>query len=290
MNPLAQGRRFNRTVTQQIGALESSYLGRPRPLGASRALFEIGLEGLEVRHLRTRLSLDSGYASRLLRQLEAEGLIRTGPAFSDSRARFVKLTGKGRKELAVLNRLSDGIAKSLLDPLTPSQRSDLTAAMEKVERLLLAGAVRLTIEDPESGTAQHCLTRYYEELAERFETGFDPARSIAVGRADFAPPRGCFVMATLNGEPIGCGGLRYHSDYGEIKRMWVAGSCRGLGVGKRILGHLEGLTRKRRLPFVRLETNKALTEAQAMYRSSGYREVKRFNDEVYAHHWFEKKL
>jgi DNA-binding MarR family transcriptional regulator/GNAT superfamily N-acetyltransferase len=290
MDTIALVRRFNRTVTQQIGALESSYLGRPRPLGASRALFEIGLDGLEVRQLRTRLSLDSGYASRLLRQLEAQELIRTGPAPADSRARFVKLTGKGRKELAVLNRLSDVIAKSLLDPLTPSQRSDLTAAMEKVERLLLAGAVRLTIEDPESRAAQQCIARYYHELAERFDTGFDPARSIAVGRADFAPPRGCFVMATLNGEAIGCGGLRYHSDYGEIKRMWVAGSCRGLGVGKRILHHLEELTRKRRLPFVRLETNKALAEAQAMYRSNGYREVKPFSDEVYAHHWFEKKL
>jgi len=50
------------------------------------------------------------------------------------------------------------------------------------------------------------------------------------------------------------------------------------------------LVRKRRVSLLRLETNKALTEAQALYRSSGYHEVRPFNDEPYAHHWFEKAL
>lgn len=41
---------------------------------------------------------------------------------------------------------------------------------------------------------------------------------------------------------------------------------------------------------VRLETNRALTEAIELYRSCGYREVAAFNAEPYAHHWFEKRL
>jgi ribosomal protein S18 acetylase RimI-like enzyme len=137
---------------------------------------------------------------------------------------------------------------------------------------------------------QYCLGRYYEELAARFETGFDPARSIALAATDLTPPQGFFVVATLNGEAVGSGALRCHPDCGEIKRMWVAPPSRGLGIGKRILQRLEALARKRRLPLLRLETNKALTEAQALYRSSGYREVRPFNDEPYAHHWFEKAL
>ena len=52
----------------------------------------------------------------------------------------------------------------------------------------------------------------------------------------------------------------------------------------------ERLARRRRIPLLRLETNKALSEAQALYRSSGYREVSPFNDEPYAHHWFQKRL
>ena len=124
----------------------------------------------------------------------------------------------------------------------------------------------------------------------RFEAGFDPGRSISAATEEMRPPRGYFVLATLEGEAVGCGVLKCHARYGEIKRMWVRGSRRGLGIGTRILDLLETLARKRRVPLLRLETNKALEEAQTLYRSRGYREVPAFNDEPYAHHWFEKTL
>jgi ribosomal protein S18 acetylase RimI-like enzyme len=72
--------------------------------------------------------------------------------------------------------------------------------------------------------------------------------------------------------------------------MWVDATTRGLGVGKRILDKLERLAREKKLALLRLETNRSLTEAQSLYRSSGYKEVKAFNAEPYAHHWFEKML
>jgi len=190
----------------------------------------------------------------------------------------------------MLNRRSDQAAASLLSRLSEAQRPGFVAAMGVVEQLLLAGAVRFNVENPRSGSARSCLRRYFEELAARFETGFDPALSIPLAATDLTPPQGFFVVATLHGEAVGCGALKCHGDYGEIKRMWVAPASRGLGIGKRILQRLEALARKRRLPLLRLETNKALTEAQALYRSSGYREVRPFNDESYAHHWFEKAL
>lgn len=290
MDAIAQIRSFNRIVTQQIGALDGHFLGRHRSLGASRLLFEIGRQGIEVRRLRARLELDSGYLSRLLRGLEAEGLIHTGHAASDARVRVVTLTRAGRKELAVLNRLSDDAAKSLLDRVPEPQRGALASAMESVERLLRAGAVRLAVENPRSRAAQYCLRSYFAELATRFDAGYDPTRGISANPEELTPPRGFFVLATLQGEPVGCGALKCHADFGEIKRMWVEGSARGLGIGRRILQRLEELARGQRLPLLRLETNKALTEAQALYKASGYREVSAFNDEPYAHHWFEKPL
>jgi DNA-binding MarR family transcriptional regulator/GNAT superfamily N-acetyltransferase len=290
MNAVAQIRSFNRTVTQQIGALESHFLGRARSLGACRVLYEIGDAGNEVRHLRARLGLDSGYTSRLLRSLEAEGLIRTSASSGDARVRFVRLTRAGRKELALLNRLSDKAAISLLNRLSDSQRASLTSAMETVERLLLASAIHLEVVDPRTPGAQYCLQCYYAELAERFEGGFDHALSISASIQELTPPAGFFVLASLNAEPVGCGALKCHPDFGEIKRMWVASSYRGLGIAKRILHQLEELARERDIRLLRLETNKSLTEAQALYKSSGYREVSRFNDEPYAHHWFEKDL
>lgn len=290
MDPVAQVRSFNRAVTHQVGALNSRFLGRPRSLGASRVLFEIGRQGIEIRQLRARLDLDSGYTSRLLRGLEAEGLIRTARAAGDARARVVRLTASGRKELAVLNRLSDEAAVTLLERLPSAQRANLTAAMEQVERLLRAGTVRLRVVNPRSRPARNCLARYFEELAARFETGFDPERSIPAAAEDLSPPRGFFVLAELQGEAVGCGALKCHPGHGEIKRMWVADGFRGLGIGRRILTRLEDLARERRLPRLQLETNRALVEAQSLYQSSGYREVAPFNDEPYAHHWFEKSL
>src|SRR5438093_9092434 len=147
MPGIAEVRSFNRVVTREIGALADRFLGRDRSLGASRLLFEIGRAGSEIRRLRARLGLDSGYASRLLRGLEAEGLIRSFASTSDARVRLVTLTPAGRKELAGLNRLSDEPAASLLNRLTGSQRTSLISAMHTVERLLLASAVRLHLEN-----------------------------------------------------------------------------------------------------------------------------------------------
>ena len=85
---IAQVRRFNRTVTQRVGALSDRYLARGHTLGASRLLWEIGTEGCEVRSLRSRLALDSGQTSRLLRVLEADGLVELAPSPADARIRF----------------------------------------------------------------------------------------------------------------------------------------------------------------------------------------------------------
>src|SRR5262245_49706985 len=103
MSAIDRIRSFNRTVTMQVAALNSDYLGRHRSLGACRMLFEIGPEGVEIRELRDRLGLDSGYVSRLLRGLEREGLVRAVRAESDARARLVRLTPAGRSEVAALN-------------------------------------------------------------------------------------------------------------------------------------------------------------------------------------------
>jgi ribosomal protein S18 acetylase RimI-like enzyme len=98
-------------------------------------------------------------------------------------------------------------------------------------------------------------------------------------------------VATLRSEPIGCGALKFHTNEPtELKRMWVDPSARGLGIGRRLLSELEAEAKGRGSRMVRLETNKSLTEAIALYRSSGYLEVQPFNDEVYADHWFQKRL
>ncbi|MEM8903562.1 MAG: MarR family winged helix-turn-helix transcriptional regulator [Actinomycetota bacterium] len=284
-------RSFHRTVTDRVGALHDEYLARGRPLGASRLLWEIGHGDGDTRRLRARLGLDSGYLSRLLRSLEAEGLVELDDHPGDGRRRIARLTAAGRTEHTELDSASDDLARAVLEPLVETDRTRLVDAMRTVERLITAGLVSIAVEDPDGAAARHCLESYAAELDDRFDTGFDVGAARPVGVDDLRPPDGLLLVARLRETPVGCGALKLVDPaFAEIKRVWVDGSARGLGLGRRLLAALEAEALEHGHHVVRLDTNAALHEAIALYRSTDYVEIERFNDEPYAHHWFEKAL
>ncbi len=288
---IQQIRRFNRLVTRRVGALEDSYLRRGRPLGEARLIFEMGADGADVRTLRGALGLDSGYLSRMLRSLTAQGLVEVGKQAGDARLRRVSLTQKGLAELAAYDRLSDELARSMLAPLETPERGRLVAAMAEVERLIRAGGVEVRLEAPDTADARWCLNEYFRELAERFEAGFDPAGGDRVGDEEMTPPTGYLFVARLEGRPVGCGALRrVDATTGEVKRVWTAPAARGLGIARRVMGTIEATARGAGLKTLRLDTNRSLKEAQALYRKLGFEEVAPFNANPYAHHWFGKRL
>jgi DNA-binding MarR family transcriptional regulator/N-acetylglutamate synthase-like GNAT family acetyltransferase len=280
---VARVRRFNRTVTQRAGALEAGFLGLGRPLGAARVLWEIGQEGCEVRALRRRLALDSGYLSRLLRGLEADGLVTVAPARADRRRRVATLTAPGRAERAELDARSDRVAHAMFGSLSAGQQERLVEEMGVVERLLAAGEVELRAVDPEHPDARRCVAAYFAELDARSDGGFDPAASRS------AHPD-LFLVAYRGEEALGCGGVIHHDGWSEIKRVWVTAEARGLGLARRLMAALEADAVRHGAAATRLDTNRHLTEAQTLYRSIGYSEIPPFNDEVFADHWFEKRL
>jgi DNA-binding MarR family transcriptional regulator len=175
LSAVAQVRRFNRTVTQRIGALDDAFLSRGRPLGHSRVLWEIGAEGSDVRGLRARLDLDSGYLSRVLRALEQAGLVVCEASPSDGRVRVARLTASGLRERAELDMRSDDAAAALLTPLTAAQQRRMLAAMAEVERLLEASMIQLTAREPGHPHARYCVGAYFAELADRFDGGVRPS-------------------------------------------------------------------------------------------------------------------
>jgi DNA-binding MarR family transcriptional regulator/GNAT superfamily N-acetyltransferase len=288
---VAQVRRFNRLVTQRVGALDDHFLGRNRPLGESRLLYEIGPGGADLRELRQRLGLDSGYVSRLIEGLRREGLVTVGPGTRDQRVRTARWTASGRREVREMNRRSDRAATALLESLPDAQRTRLVAAMSEVHRLLRLAGLRIERVSPASSAARACVASYFAELDHRFETGFDPAASLPAEERELMPPRGSFLLASIDGEPVACGAVKLiASGVGSLKRMWVAESARGLGIGRRMLEALEAQARALGVTTLRLETNRTLDEAIRLYRSAGFREVPAFNADPYAHHWFEKTL
>ena len=284
-------RRFKRAVTERVGALSDRFLGRHHPLAEARLLWEVGPDGAEIRELRSRLLLDSGYVSRLLRSLERQRLVRVETSRADRRVRRVRLTKAGLRERAELDRRSDALARGLLEPLTDKLRTRLLSAMTEVERLLTASLVEIAIEDPTTPDARWCIEQYFAELDERFDAGFEPSLSTSVDPSELTRPAGLLLIARIRRRAVGCAALKLHRDSpAEIKRMWVARTVRGLGVGRRLLTELEANARGAGATTLHLETNRSLTEAIDLYRGSGFVEVAPFNDEPYAHHWFEKRL
>lgn len=284
-------RRFNRSYTQRIGALEESFLGTGRPLGASRLLFEVGPDGAAVRELRERLDLDSGYLTRLLNRLTDDGLVEVRPDPADRRRRLVTLTAVGQTAYRELDERSERKARGLLEPLTERQRARLDEALGTADLLIRAATVHLRVVDPTSGPATAALGEYYAELDRRFPGGFVPDPP-AHGADALRAPGGAFVVATSDGAPVACGGLRrLDGSTGEIKRMWVAPSWRGAGLGTRLLRRLEDEARRLGHTRIVLDTNRVLTEAVAMYGRAGYREIEAYNhDNPYAEAYFEKTL
>lgn len=275
-------RRFNRTYTQRIGALDESFLGTGRPLGVTRVLFEVGHAGATVRELRDRLDLDSGYLTRLLRRLTDDGLVDVRPDPSDRRRRVVALTSTGREAWQDLDDRSDRLADAIVRPLTPRQRDRLTAALATADLLVRSATVHLREVSPTDAVAREAAARYFAELDRRFPSGFDP------GEPDHS---GTFLLATSDGQPVAYGGVQRLSDEtGEIKRMWVADDWRGAGLGSRMLRELETLASRLGHSRVVLDTNGTLLEAIEMYGRAGYTEIDRYNDNPYAERWFEKAL
>lgn len=288
---LDQVRSFNRVLTKRIGVLDDQYLGRQRPVSQDRMLWEIGVDGCEVRALRARLGLDAGHTSRLLRALEAARLIAVKPSESDRRVRVARLTRAGQAERALLVERSDDLARSMLAQCEPAQRDELLAAMRTVRRLLASAEVEIRRLDAASPDARRCVNAYFAELNRRSKVPYDPAKGPSAEPHELNPPAGLFLVAYRHGEAIGCGGVKHRAgEPSDIKRMWVAESARGLGIARRLLAELEAEAVNSGASAVRLETNAALVEAIAMYRSSGYVEVAPFNDEPFAHHWFVKTL
>lgn len=286
---ISRFRRFARAVTKEVGALDTSFLGRGRPLGAARVINAIGSGRTDVADIRDYLGLDSGLMSRLLRSLEEEGLVLTMPSADDGRRRVASLTEAGAHEFQAYEDLSNARASDLLDQF--KNTDELLNAMDLIASALGRDRITISQADPRSEAARYCLGEYYAELSIRFKTGFDVSLSRNPDALDMVSPRGAFLLALSDGFPVGCVGLKGSGgDVAEIKRLWVSQSARGLGIAKRLMHAAEAAARELSVKTLRLDTNSALPEAVKLYCASGWVEIDRFNDDPYPDRFFEKHL
>jgi len=285
----ARFRRFARAVTAEVGALDTSYLGLGRPLGAARVLNAVGEGADDIAEIRARLRLDSGLMSRLLRGLEDEGLVRTVPAPGDGRRRLVQLSEQGKREYDAYENIANARARDFLER---HHRSDeLLAALDMVASAFLHDQIEIASVSPTDPAAKYCLALYYHELEATFEGGFDLAKSLDPTPGQMIAPNGAFVIATSDKLPVGCVGLRGDGgDVGEVKRLWVAPAARGLGISYRLMEAVESAARSLGMLTLRLGTNRTLPGAIHLYRRLGWEETGPYSADPYSHYFFRKTL
>lgn len=290
LDAIARLRRFNRAVTREVGALDTSFLGRGRPLGMARVLQLVRPEGTDVALIRDRLDLDSGLTSRFLRSLEREGLIATETDPADRRRRIARLTPKGQEEMAAYESIGYDRAAKLI-ARAGTRAAELVAAMDLIATLLNRDQLQIREADPDSPEALACLRAYFDEILARVAIAKPEYFPLPdPGAGSYRPPQGRFLVAWSDDLPVGCVSLRPLDDRtAEVKRLWVHDSARGQGLARRLMAAIEAEARMMGYQRLRLDTNSALSEAIALYRGTGWTDIPPYTTPP-ADVWMEKVL
>ncbi|MFN3280572.1 MAG: GNAT family N-acetyltransferase [Tabrizicola sp.] len=274
LDAIARLRRFNRAVTREVGALDTSFLGRGRPLGAARVLQLVQPEGTDVARIRARLDLDSGLLSRFLRSLEREGLIETATDPEDRRRRIARLTARGAAEMAAYEAIGRDRAARLL-ARAGTRAEEVVVAMDLIATLLNRDQLEIRPADPDSPEMLSCWRGYIDELCARVPGARPEMFPVPDPGADsYRPPQGRCLVAWSDDLPVGCVSLRpLDATTAEVKRLWVHASARGQGLSRRLMAAIEEEARAMGLTALKLDTNSALAEAIALYRKTGWTDI-----------------
>ncbi len=290
LDAIARLRRFNRVVTREIGALDTSYLGRGRPLGAARVLQLVKAGGTDVAELRRRLDLDTGLLSRLLRGLEREGLVEVAADPADRRRRIARLTPAGEAEWQVYDQLGHAKAQAVF-ARAGSRQQAVIDAMDLIATVMLKDQVEIRDADPDDDAALHCVAAYYRLLQDTvpgFASGMLPLPLPDAAR--YRAPAGACLVAWSEDLPIGVVSLRrLDTATAEVKRLWIDPLARGQGLGRRLMRAIEARARDLGYSHARLDSNTALAEAIALYRSDGWTECPPYTGAP-ANIWMAKRL
>ncbi len=273
-------RGFTRFYTRRIGVLADGLFGTPFPLAEARVIYELAHhETTTATVLARELELDPGYLSRLLKGLEARGLIGRRPSETDGRQLAIGLTAAGRQAFATINSRSRQQVADMLDRLSATDQTRLVRAMGEVEALLGAGQdlrVPYILRPHQIGDLgwiiQRHATLYAEEygwcegieamvaeVAAEFLRNFDPAREY------------CWI-SEREGETVGSVAIVRKSDeVAKLRLLIVDPKARGLGIGRRLVDECVRFARQKGYARITLWTVDVLTAARHLYEMAGFR-------------------
>ena len=271
-------RQFNRFHTRLVGALNEDLLASDLPLVQVRLLYDLAhSDDLSAADLSASLSLNPGYLSRLLAQLETLGLIARSPDPAHAKRLRIELTAKGREVVAELEDKSRNEIAGLIAGLTDADQHDLVAAIGRVEALL-GGAARsaeIVLRDPGPGDLGTVVARQAELYAREY--GWDwtfeglVAGIVADFIRDFDPEMELARIAERDGEVVGSVFIvKAEPGIAKLRLLYVDARVRGQGLGKRLVGEAIAFARSKGYRELVLWTNSCLDAARAIYVASGF--------------------
>lgn len=276
---IAAVRRFNRFITRQVGALREGLLHSRYSLAEVRILYEVAQhDTIGVSQLAQELGLDLGYLSRTVSKLEADGLFEKARAEGDGRQRLIRLTGKGRRLFASLDRRSNEEVAGVLGLISEADQARLLGAMHTIEEVL-GGAPQtdtpFLLRPHEPGDMGWVIERHGAVYAEEY--GWDATFEALVAQicADFvtgfdAARERCWI-AEMNGKRVGCVFVvKADEATSKLRLLLVEPEARGLGLGGRLVDECVAFARASGATTLTLWTNSILTAARHIYEARGF--------------------
>ncbi|SEO21437.1 transcriptional regulator, MarR family with acetyltransferase activity [Duganella sp. CF517] len=282
-------RQFNRFYTVHLGLLRGRYLDTDYSLSESRMMYELSQSpGCTANHLRTKLGLDAGYMSRMVRSLTERGLIEGVRSARDKRATLLSLTANGQAVIADINHRVSSETVRMLDQLGETQRAELLAAMSKVREILSPPSTHLVrATAAQLNDARHLLYEYFDVIGVVLRDDDDAIRAFLDDDSS------AMWIAYVDGAAAGCVAMRPLPDIAgavECKRLYVADRYRRRGLSQALMRALEEHAARAGHTSVYLDTKDDLRAAIGLYDRLGYERCERYNDNPQATIFMRKRL
>jgi DNA-binding MarR family transcriptional regulator/N-acetylglutamate synthase-like GNAT family acetyltransferase len=282
-------RAFNRFYPLQVGLLSPGYLHSPFSITEARVIYDIATRSsAEVAGLRRDLGLDPGYLSRMLNRFEEDGLIARERSSADRRRQLVRLTAKGRRTFAGLDRRSSAEIGGILSPHSDEQQARLVEAMGSIRRILgePLDERRAEIREIRPGDHGWVLERHAHLYDD--ELGWPPqfealvARIVADYLTEHDPKRERGWIGELDGERAGavyC--VRKSDEVAQLRLLFVEDWARGFGIGRKLVDRCIRFARSKGYVRMLLWTNSSLDSARRIYDAAGFTQASEAPNEVF---------
>lgn len=285
-------RAFNRFYTQRIGVLQHGLLHSPYSLTEVRVLYELANgRNLTATELQSRLRLDPGYLSRIVRSFERGGLLLRERSQKDRRQSLLRLTAQGRKVFSALNARQSNEVGNMLRPVPESARERLIASMRTIQKVLDGEAPesgKVSLRTHGAGDMGWVMSRHgalYDA-----EYGWDQRFEALVGEIvvnfirNFDAERECCWIAEIDGERVGSIFLvKDTTAVAKLRLLLVEPSARGQGIGRLLVKECIEFARTAGYRKLTLWTNSVLDAARHIYEAVGFELVKEEKHTSFGH-------